>query len=224
MAFTQTTPAPHQNNVPEGLEHLLSDESKAILEEHGLTVDIAQQQDPHRLHLPIPFCGIEGLIPNFPNHTTISSDEIGATDQETIANVLSNITTNLAEGAEPITNHWAVYLYEKNGRQNYTADADLVAACNGKLAGIAYATDSQTKKLGATIEAAAKFVDSQFIVATMFANNELLQIIWRRNGEPLELDVIVIKDSKYIDRKIKNKTRNIALRRPTPALDFSQFV
>lgn len=224
MAFKQTTPAPHQNNVPAGYEYLLSSESKAILEEFGLTVDIAPQQDPHKLRLPIPFVGVEALIPNFPNHTSIRADEVGATDQETIDNVLNNAKAKLKDNDEPITNHWAVYLYEKDGRKFYTADAGLAEAQEGKLAGVAYATESQSKKLGVTAEAAAKFVDCQFIHATMFVNNELLQIIWRREGEPLDIDDIVMFDVNYINRRIKNKTRNIALRRPTEAMDFSQFV
>lgn len=224
MAFTMTTPAPHQNNVLEGHDHLLSDESKAILKEHGLTVDIAQQQDPHKLSLPIPFVGIKDLIPNFPNSSHIEDSEIGATDQQTVENILNNLAANAEEGAEPIACHWVVYLCETNGRKIYTENEALAAALGGKLAGVAYATDKQAKLLGSTLESAAKFIGSQFAVAAMFVNNELLQIIWRKEGKPLELDVVVVKDTNYIDRKIRNKTRNISLRRPTEPLDFSQFV
>lgn len=224
MAFTTTTPAPHQNNVLEGHEHLLSDESKAILKEHGLTVDIAQQQDPHKLSLPIPFVGIKDLIPTFPNCSYVADSEIGATDQETVDNILNNIAANAEEGAEPIACHWVVYFCEGNGRKIYTENKALAEALDGKLAGVAYATEKQAKSLGSTLESAAKFIGSQFAVAAMFANDELLQIIWRKDGKPLELDVVVVKDANYIDRKIRNKTRNISLRRPTEPLDFSQFV
>lgn len=224
MAFTTITLAPHKNNLPEGQEHLLSNESAAILEEHGLTVCINQQQQPHNLSLSVEFSSIASAMPIFPNKTVVDESLIGATNEETIDNVVAaaNAMRSAEEGL--ITHRWAVYLVENRGRKVYMVYENLDAKENAVLAGVAYACDDTAKKLGATTASQVRFINSQLATATMLVNKELLQIIWRKEGVALDMDVVVLKDTRYIDRKIKNRTRNISLRRPTPIMDFSQFV
>lgn len=224
MAFTTITPAPHKNNLPEGHEHLLSEDSQTILKEHGLTVCIDQQQEPHKLSLPVEFASIEGVMPVFPNKTAIDASLIGATNEETVNNVVAAANAVRCDDDAPITHHWAIYLIESRGRKVYLINDDLTEKEGSVLAGVAYGCDKTARKLGETPASQVRFINSQLAVATMFANKELLQIIWRKEGKPLDIDVVVLKDTGYIDRKIKNRTRNISLRRPAPVMDFSQFV
>jgi hypothetical protein len=224
VAFTTITPAPHKNNLPKGHEHLLSEDSKTILEEYGLTVCIDEQQEPHTLSLPVEFMSIANVMPIFPNKAAADKSLIGATNEETINNVVAAANAIRYHEEPLVTHHWAVYLTESRGRKTYLIDNDLNGKEDAILAGVAYGCDNAAKNLGTTAENQVRFINSQLAVATMFANKELLQIIWRREGKALDMDVVVLKDTGYIDRKIKNRTRNISLRRPAPVMDFSQFV
>ena len=224
MAFTTITAAPYKNNLPEGCEHLLSEDSQAILEEHGLTVCIDQQQEPHKLSLPIEFASIASVMPVFPNKTAIDESLVGATNEETVDNVVAAANAMRSADDAPITHYWAIYLTQSRGRKVYLIDEELATKKDAVLAGVAYACENTVKKLGTSPESQVRFINSQLAVATMFVNKELLQIIWRKEGKPLDMDVVVLKDKGYIDRKIKNRTRNISLRRPAPVMDFSQFV
>lgn len=224
MPLTTITAAPYKNNLPAGHENLLSEQSQAILEEHGLTVCIAQQQEPHKLSLPIGFVSIAAVMPAFPNKGVVEESLIASTNEETVKNIVSDASKMRLDEEAPITHHWAVYLIDSCGRKSYVVDDSLNGKKDAVLAGVVFGCENDVKKLGKTPEAQARFINSQLAVATMFVNNDLLQIIWRKEGIALDIESVVLKEKGYIDRKIRNKTRNISLRRPAPVMDFSQFV
>ena len=145
MINSDTTP---KNTLP--FDHLLNDESKALLAEHNLTLTVSKPQNCYPIKLPFRFAGVPAHFPfkreafsakDHISYIEIQESDFRDTDDETIKAVLNRI-----EWRMETTSYWAVYLYEldkpnKDGfLKTYVIDTDGLDASKLHFAGFAYRT------------------------------------------------------------------------------------
>lgn len=114
--MTTQTKEKSLNIIPDGYQHLISKKAHEALEANNLVVEVRPVGRFPAIE-DFPFASILEYMPN-PNehlanngssqtHTVIKANEIGATDDDTVKNVLARLGHNIAD-----TNYWKVYAYE----------------------------------------------------------------------------------------------------------------
>lgn len=145
--------------IPDEYQHLVSDESKALLAEQGLLIKISKlPQHPHILSQVKWF----GLAEDFPSNewmaehgeTTrfidIRDEDMGTTNDETASNLMAHVGGDLST-----MSYWVVYAYKTNAAHKwdhtkfYTTDKAELPDGVGKLVGICtayhYGIEPQTE-------------------------------------------------------------------------------
>lgn len=147
----------HKNIIPERYKHVISQAAKEVLTANNLIVEIKPADYSSVIH-HFPFAGIFEYVQNADEYlaeernskimTVIKADDIGASDDDTVRNVLTRL------GREPSDTHcWKVYAYEldapnKKGLKKLltTNILDIPANTEYHFAGFGY---KDTKKIEA---------------------------------------------------------------------------
>lgn len=145
MKHNDSTPT---NAAKYSHQHLVSDESKTLLEEHNLTLDISKTSHCYPILLPFRFAAVPSVFPRFKedgykaaqvDYQEIKDCELKDSVEGTAAAVLARLKL------DPTTiSYWAVYLHEldkpnKNGLSKmYVLDSNGLPKDKVRLAGFAY--------------------------------------------------------------------------------------
>lgn len=145
MINNDTTP-----KTPLSFDHLLNDESRALLEEHQLTLSVTKPAYCYPIKLPFRFAGVPAHFPfkregfsakDHISYHEIQDSDFRETDEETIKAVLNRLAWRMET-----TSFWAVYLYERDTPnkdgflKTYEIDIKGLDASKLKFAGFAYRT------------------------------------------------------------------------------------
>lgn len=128
-----------------GYEHLMSEKSKALLQENGLTYRLGTTRDSIAISSPFSVAVVPGLMPftetyfapsAHADYRYITKENLAETIADTVKNVLAS------EGLDDSnTLWWPIYVYdskEVEGDKIYTADTSLLPLEGAQFAGVAY--------------------------------------------------------------------------------------
>lgn len=203
------SPAPYENRIAPGFEHLLSDEAKAMIAELGLTVDIQQQVDEPRMSGEIGFAGNPTLIPVFSIYHAITEEDMGANQAETIDNLKLKLDLN-TDSQDPddkkAAHIFPVYVFETAGRKHFTVCEDSAAKNSAQFAGIIYTFhkhyNHRNAPNGLDVGEFTKTIQSELLRLANFANGDYLQAIYRRDGKSLYIQEMYEKTTECFDQRM----------------------
>lgn len=209
-------PAPYENRIEAGYEYLLSDESKALIASLGLTVDIYQQVDEPRMSGDIHFAGNPALIPVFSMYHSMTEEDMGETQPETIDKLKQNLklNTDSQDPSDAAAAHiWPVYVFEKDGRKHFTIYEDIAAANDSQFAGINYTFHKhythRNSPNGLDVNEFAKNIESELLKLANFANGDYFQAIYRKEGKSLYIQEMYEKTTECFDSRMPKTMQRI---------------
>lgn len=134
--------------IPEEYQHLVSDETKALLDEHSILIKVSELPRQCGVWCPFIFAGVQEFYPRNEwawskespyFYSDIQDSEFGDSVDETAMAVMARLGGDLST-----MSYWPVYLYESDQPSElghtllYTIDVRDLPADGGNLAGIAF--------------------------------------------------------------------------------------
>lgn len=195
-----------QNNfMAEGSEKYLSVKMKNLLAKYNCTVDVVEQKHKYFVSNPLKLAGVKELIELSVNDITIMNFDLGDDAKETIVKVLQVHGHKLAD-----TLYWPIYTDKKNGKILYTIHpmSSVVNSSFMALAGFAFITKDKIAEVWSEwepqerINYAEKQLKNDLIQMQRLANNQLVTITLRENGEAIDSEWYVNKNEHAFSQTI----------------------